>query len=309
MIRVGTTIRYALSTVLGIAVFSLIGIAWQVPSITDGVYSTTQAERGRAVYQAQCESCHGDALQGAGVGPPLTGDAFMSNWSARRLSDVVDKIQKTMPFYMPGSLSRQQSTDLTAYILQTGKFPAGKTDLSEGLLTQIALPTVRVATPSVALSGTSLPPPLGTLAEFMRAVAFYNANIIFNLQLKDPSTEPKKPMPVPFDYVQWGYTMYPGWLAIDQAAVALTDTTPLLLTPGRLCQNGRPAPVDREDWKKYVADLVAVGKLAYQTAKTRNYEAMLDVSDKLNDACAACHKVYRDVGGTEGSGGDRCRAN
>jgi len=44
MIRVGT-IRYALSTVLCIGVFSLIGIAWQVPSITDNVYSTTQAER------------------------------------------------------------------------------------------------------------------------------------------------------------------------------------------------------------------------------------------------------------------------
>lgn len=233
----------------------------------------------------------------------------MSNWSARRLSDVVDKIQKTMPFYMPGSLSRQQSTDLTAYILQTGKFAAGKADLSEGLLTQITLPTVRVATPSVAFSGISLPPPQGTLAEFMRAVAFYNANIIFNLQLKDPSNEPKKSMPVPFDYVQWGYTMYPGWLAVDQAAVALTETMPLLLTPGRLCQNGKPAPVDREDWKKYVADLVAAGKLAYQTAKTRNYESMLEVSDKLNDACAACHKVYRDAGGTEGSGGDRCRAS
>jgi mono/diheme cytochrome c family protein len=311
-VRVGRpAIRFALGVAMcaGVAFgISLTVSAGQLRSITDGVYSSQQAERGRAVYQAQCESCHGDVLQGAGVGPPLTGDAFMSNWSARQLSDVVDKIQKTMPFYMPGSLSRQQSTDLTAYILQTGKFPAGKADLSEGLLTQIALPMVRVATPSV-VSGTSLPQPQGTLAEFMRAVAFYNANIIFNLQLKDPSTEPKKPMPVPFDYVQWGYTMYPGWLTIDQAAVAITDTTPLLLTPGRLCQNGRPAPVDREDWKKYVADLVAVGKLAYQTAKTRNYEAMLDVSDKLNDACAACHKVYRDVGGTEGSGGDRCRAN
>src|SRR5437667_10404661 len=101
MIRVGTTIRYALSTVFCIGMFSLIGIAWQVPSITDGVYSTTQAERGRAVYQAQCESCHGDALQGAGVGPPLPGDAFMTNWSARRLSVVVDTYQNTRPIYVP----------------------------------------------------------------------------------------------------------------------------------------------------------------------------------------------------------------
>ena len=174
-VRVGRpAIRFALGVALcaGVAFgISLTVSAGQLRSITDGVYSSQQAERGRAVYQAQCESCHGDALQGAGVGPPLIGDVFMSNWSARPLSDVVDKIQKTMPFYMPGSLSRQQSTDLTAYILQTGKFPAGKADLSEGPLMQIALPTVRAATASVALSGTSLPPPQGTLAEFMRASA------------------------------------------------------------------------------------------------------------------------------------------
>jgi len=58
-------------------------------------------------------------------GPPLAGAEFLANWSARPLSGLVDKIQKTMPFGQGGSLSRQQSTDLTAFILQTGKFPAG----------------------------------------------------------------------------------------------------------------------------------------------------------------------------------------
>ena len=61
----------------------------------------------------------------------LAGDSFLSNWSARPLTHLVDKIQKTMPFSMPGSLSRQQSTDLAAYILQFGKFPAGRTELNE----------------------------------------------------------------------------------------------------------------------------------------------------------------------------------
>jgi len=56
----------------------------------------------------------------------------------------------------------------------------------------------------------------------------------------------------------------------------------------------------------YVADLVEVGKLARTTARARNYDAFVDVSEKLNDACANCHKVYRDKGGTEGSGATRC---
>ena len=80
------------------------------------------------------------------------------------------------------------------------------------------------------------------------------------------------------------------------------------LTPGRRCQNGKPVPVDRADWKQYVDGLVEVGKLAHSASKARNYEAFVEISEKLNDACANCHKVYRDKGGTEGSGATRCQA-
>ena len=133
----------------------------------------------------------------------------------------------------------------------------------------------------------------------MRAIAFPNANIIFNLQLKDPGAQPKKELASsPFDYVAWGVTVYPGWLAVDQATIAITETAPLLLTPGRLCQNGKPVPVDRADWKQYVAALSDVGKLAHRASRDRNFEAFGDISEKLNDACANCHKVYRDKGGT-----------
>ena len=234
-----------------------------------------------------------------GSGPPLVGESFLANRSAQPLSNLVEKIQKTMPFNLPGSLSRQQSIDLAAYILQSGKFPAGPTDLSESTLAVVTFPAVRTASRAA---------PEGNLAEFMRAVAFPNANIIFNVQIKDPGAQPKKqPASAPFDYVEWGSTVYPGWLAIDQAAVALTETSPLLLTPGRLCQNGKPVPVDRADWKKYVTELVEVGKLARRASQARNADAFVDISEKLNDACANCHKVYRDKGGTEGSGATRCQ--
>ena len=80
--------------------------------------------------------------------------------------------------------------------------------------------------------------------------------------------------------------------------MAITETAPLLLTPGRRCQNGKPVPVERADWKQYVKELGEVGKLAHNTSKTRSHEAFVDVSEKLNDACANCHKVYRDKGET-----------
>ena len=247
-------------------------------------------------------------MEGAS-GPPLVGEDFLSNWSARPLAGLVDKIQKTMPFTMPGSLSRQQSTELVAYMLQGGKFPAGGAELTDALLSQIAFPASRAPAARVAsATGSSLPPPEGNLAELMRAIAFPNSNIIFNLQLKNPGAQAKKPTnSTPFDYVEWGSTQYGGWLAVDQAAVALTETASLLLTPGRRCQNGRLVPVDRADWKEYVAALAEVGKLARRASQARNFEVFTDISEKLNDACANCHKVYRDKGGTEGSGTSRCQ--
>jgi mono/diheme cytochrome c family protein len=277
-------------------------------SLTGGVYSAAQATRGQQLYKAQCAECHGNAMEGA-IGSPLAGESFLSNWSARPLAGFVDKIQKTMPFNSPGSLSRQQSADLTAYILQVGKFPAGTVELNDATMASVSFPPAsRPATaPAAPATALSLPPPEGNLAELMRAIAFPNSNILFNLQVKDPGKEPKKQPGTTLDYVEWGSTVYPGWLAVDQAAVAIVETAPLLLTPGRRCQNGKPAPVDRADWKQYVAALEAVGKLAYKESKARNYPAFVDIAEKLNDACANCHKVYRDKGGPEGSGAVRCQ--
>lgn len=278
-------------------------------SLSSGVYSALQAAQGRGLYRAQCAECHGAALDGAS-GPPLVGDAFLSNWSARPLSTVVGKIQNTMPFSQPGSLSRAQSTALLAYMLQAGKFPAGRTELNDDVLAKVTMPVVRTGTVSTGATArtTALPPPEGNLAELMRAIAFPNSNIIFNVQVKDPGAPAKKELAAsPFDYVAWGATVYPGWPAVDQAAIALTETASLLLTPGRKCQNGRPVPIDRPDWQQYVGALADVGRLAHRVSQERKYEAFGDVAEKLNDACANCHKVYRDKGGTEGSGAGRCQ--
>jgi mono/diheme cytochrome c family protein len=287
----------------------LTGQAPPARSITQGVYSAGQAARGQQLYKAQCAPCHGNALEGT-VGAPLAGDSFLSDWSARSLANLVDKIQKTMPFEQPGTLTRPQATDLAAYILEVGKFPAGQAELSEAMLAQIAFPSARssAAPAGASRAGTSLPPPEGNLAELMRAIAFPNSNILFNVQIKDPGAQPKKQAVAPqFDYAEWGSGVYTGWLAVDQAAVAIAETASLLLTPGRRCQNGKPVPVDAADWKQFVAALADVGRLAHQASKARNYEAFTDITEKLNDACANCHKVYRDKGGTEGSGGTRCQ--
>jgi mono/diheme cytochrome c family protein len=287
-------------------VFAMFGYARQTRSIKDEVYSNRQAERGRPIYENRCAACHGDKLQGA-TGTPLAGAAFLSDWSARPLLELADKIHKTMPFEAPGTLSRQESIDLVAYILKAGDYPAGQEDLAEALLARVTFPTVDRPVAAAASSAPGLPPPMGNLSELMRAIAFYNSNIVFNAQVKNPADVKKKAMPVPFDYIEFGFTIYDGWLLTDQAAVALTETAPLFLTPGRRCQNGLPVPIDRPDWKPYTDEVVKVGTKIYAASKARNYEALMTLSDELNAACANCHKVYRDNGGSEGSGANRCR--
>jgi mono/diheme cytochrome c family protein len=282
---------------------ALAGEAQPARSIADRVYSDAQATRGQQLYEKHCVTCHGAALEGV-TGPPLTGDRFLSVWSARSLADLVNKIEQTMPPGLPDSLSRPQAVDLTAFILRAGKHPAGPSELGSADLGSIAFPT-RTG-PAAAIGGLSLAP-TSNLAQLMRAVTFPNANILFNVQVKDPAKD-KPAMPIPFDYVIWGSTVYYGWQAIDQAALAIIETTPLFLVPGRRCENGRPVPVDRADWKQYTASLVETGRAAYGASQSRSVDALNKVAESLNNACANCHKAYRD-GTREGStaGASRCQ--
>jgi len=98
-------------------------------SVWDGVYTEEQAKRGEALYEKQCSACHGDKLAGRESAPPLTGGAFLSNWNGLPLSDLFERVRKTMPQNAPGKLTKQQNADILAYMLSFNKFPAGKTEL------------------------------------------------------------------------------------------------------------------------------------------------------------------------------------
>ena len=99
-------------------------------SVWDGVYTEEQAKRGEALYQKECQGCHGVALAGGESSPALTGGAFLSNWNGLRLGDLFERIRKTMPQNVPGKLNRQQNADVLAFVLSANKFPGGKMELS-----------------------------------------------------------------------------------------------------------------------------------------------------------------------------------
>ena len=98
-------------------------------SVWDGVYTEEQAKRGETLYEKQCSACHGDKLAGRESAPPLTGGAFLANWNGLPLSDLFERVRRTMPQNAPGKLSRQQNADILAFVLSFNKFPAGKTEL------------------------------------------------------------------------------------------------------------------------------------------------------------------------------------
>jgi len=89
---------------------------------------------------------------------------------------------------------------------------------------------------------------------------------------------------------------YSGWEIVENAAIALTDGVDLILTPGRLCQNGKPVPGRNADFQKFAENMRKAGLAVLQAAHTKNQEKVSDATNDLADACSACHEVYRDKG-------------
>jgi cytochrome c len=104
------------------------GYAVDDTSVWDGVYAPAQADRGKTLYSQQCSACHGDSLEGKN-GPALAAASFKSDFDGLTVDDVFEYILKSMPRGNTGTLSREQATDLVAFILSSNGFPAGKKDL------------------------------------------------------------------------------------------------------------------------------------------------------------------------------------
>ena len=277
-------------------------------TVRDGVFTDAQAGRGQAIYGKQCASCHGNALEGA-QGPPLAADVFLGHWQTQPLAELAGKIRNTMPADGPGVLTPQQAADVVAHILKAGGFPAGKTELAsdETTLSRIGWPAGLAADKGAASASAAqgrVFPPIGNMAQLMRGIFFPNSNLIFTVQTRDPGA----PAPPPssgqpggqtagFSFVDWGAGIYGGWQLVDNAAIALADASPLMLTPGIRCENGRLAPVTDPDWIKFTEQLIAVSRKTYRASQSRSQDAVSEATGDLSDACAACHQAYRDIRG------------
>ena len=95
-------------------------------TVWGGVYTEAQAFRGEKVADTTCIGCHGPGLDGGDSGPKLVGEMFLANWSTQPVSQLFDWIRQAMPPEAAGSLSKEDTAAVVAYIFKQNKMPAGK---------------------------------------------------------------------------------------------------------------------------------------------------------------------------------------
>lgn len=116
--------------VLGLFVsFAPVVRAQGTPRIWQGVYTTAQAQRGKATYDTACIRCHGADLGGT-TAPALKGERFLATFGNDTVDRLFLKIRDTMPPNFGTSLDDASKIAIVSYILQTNGYPAGPRELA-----------------------------------------------------------------------------------------------------------------------------------------------------------------------------------
>lgn len=135
---------------------------------------------------------------------------------------------------------------------------------------------------------------LSNLNQLMRGVLYPASNVVFSSQNDNPADAKAAPGQDPSLATDPLVSTFGGWQAVENAALALTDASNLLLIPGRKCANGVPVPMNNPDWLKFVQELRDAGIKAYAAAQSKNQDNMIAASDTLTEACANCHRKWRE---------------
>jgi hypothetical protein len=73
------------------------------------------------------------------------------------------------------------------------------------------------------------------------------------------------------------------WEQVVSGAVTLAEATNALMIPER---------VRDQDWNRYVKKLADAANKAYRAAEAHDLKSVSQVSDQLDEICAACHRHY-----------------
>jgi len=145
--------------------------------------------------------------------------------------------------------------------------------------------------------------PYGTLAQMMRVIPFPASNVVYEASTTDPAAPPEEAGTGGGSRYS---NLYGGWEAVVNAGVAMQETANLLRIPGRVCENGRPAPQGDETFQRGIQALIDAGTatIAAGEAAVFDEDALFELTDVVTNACSTCHEVYRDP--PSGDTADRC---
>ena len=129
------------------------------------------------------------------------------------------------------------------------------------------------------------------LNQLMRGIFYPAANVVFFPQFENPadvkqdldpslSTDPLK-------------ATFGQWQAVENAALALAESTNLLLIPGRMCSTGVPAPTADPDWTKFVNEVRDASMAAYKAAQAKDRDKLIELSEAVSNSCEHCHRKWR----------------
>ena len=143
---------FVLAGIFGSGLFVMTG----QPPAPEPVFTSAQAEAGRAMYERTCGQCHTPTLLGRkgdkdelppigslrasyqkfigarGFVPPLAGKLFLERWGDKTAAALIDRFQITAsdPFFQFEGMTDEALVNITAYVLQVNGAKAGTQPLT-----------------------------------------------------------------------------------------------------------------------------------------------------------------------------------
>ena len=150
--------------------------------------------------------------------------------------------------------------------------------------------SLRAQTPST----DAAPRVYANLNQLMRGVLYPAANVVFFAQADNPAEVKFIPGHDPGMSTDPLTSTFGGWLAVENAALALAESANLLAISGRSCANGVPVPTKDPAWATFVQQVRDVSMEAYKAAQAKDQNKIIELSERLSASCAGCHRKWRD---------------
>ena len=160
-------------------------------------------------------------------------------------------------------------------------------------LTLLLLPAICLACTAQTSPPTTSEQVHASLNQLMQGVVYPAANVLFSTQTEDPGALERPPSKDPAMATDPLVSVFGGWQAVENSALALAESANLLLIPGRVCSNGAPAPITDPAWSMFVEELRDVGLQTYAAAQAKDRDKMIELSEAVNESCVHCHRKWR----------------